>query len=132
MEALAAVSLAGNILQFLDFVGDVVSKSRRVVSSEDKHRDDITYHLKILNNRLLCASNDIDTGLKELCCQCNSVADDLLLILENTKVKKETTRLQSLRKALRSVWGKERIVELETQLSTFRQELSLCILVDHK
>ncbi|KAL9610581.1 MAG: hypothetical protein Q9167_004732 [Letrouitia subvulpina] len=132
MEALAVINLAGNILQFIDFVRDVVSKSRRVVSSEDEHRDDITHHLKGLNNKLLSVPNDVDTSLKKLCCQCISVADDLLLILENSKVRKEMTRLQSLRKALKSVWGRERIVELEKQLSTFRQELTLCILVDQK
>ncbi len=33
MEALAAVSLAGNILQFLDFVGTAVSKTREIYTS---------------------------------------------------------------------------------------------------
>ena len=58
MEALAAVSLAGNILQFLTFTGDEISKSRQIRTSSSgilkEHHDleCLTTDLKGLSCRL--------------------------------------------------------------------------------
>lgn len=71
MEALAAVSLAGNILQFLDFIGSVVSKTREVYKTDtstlgDENEDlgTITEDLKTLSGRLQTATDPV---LDKLC-----------------------------------------------------------------
>ncbi len=136
MEALAAVSLAGNIVQFIDFVGEVCSKSGQIyhsascASEEAGDQEFLTRDLKELNSRLHCPPQSPDPVLERLCSQCNGVADELLVILESFRATKSRTRSQSLRKSLKSVWGKEKVLKLERRLQTFRQELSFHILVD--
>jgi hypothetical protein len=40
------------------------------------------------------------------------------------------SKWKSFRKALRSVWSKEKVLEIERRLSTFRDEINLRIVVD--
>lgn len=136
MEALAAVSLAGNILQFLNFTCDAISESRQIhasVSGTLKEHDDLeglTTDLKGLNRRLQASVGPVDPVLELLCSSCNKVADELLKALECLGVKGKYTRSQSLRKALKTLWGKERLKILEERLAGFRQELILHIIVE--
>ncbi|ERF71059.1 hypothetical protein EPUS_03339 [Endocarpon pusillum Z07020] len=104
MEALAAASLAGNIVQLIDFVAEVFSKSGQI------------YH------SATCASKE---GEEQ-----DIIIHELLVTLESFKAKKPCTRTQSLRKSFKSVWGKEKVLRPEGRLQTFRQELSFHILVD--
>ena len=76
MEALAAVSLAGNILQVLNFTGDAISKSRQIrasISGTLKEYDDLeslTIDLKSLSGRLQASPGPVDSVLQELCSSC--------------------------------------------------------------
>ena len=136
MEALAAISLAGNILQFLNFTADAISKSRQIytsVSGTLKEHDDLeslTTDLKGLSGRLQTSVGLVDSILEQLCSSCSEVADDLLKALECLGVKGKQTRSQSLRKALKALWGKEKLKNLEERLAGFRQELTLHIAVE--
>lgn len=136
MEALAAVSLAGNILQFLTFTGDVISKSRQIhtsISGTLKEHDDLeclATDLTCLSGRLQASIGPVDPVLEQLCSSCNEVADELLKALEHLGVKGKYTRSQSLRKALKALWGKEKLEVLGKRLAGFRQELNLHITVE--
>ena len=61
MEALAAISLAGNILQFLDFAGSVVSKTGQIYDpasgtlEEHDDQENTTSHLKTLTGNIKAA-----------------------------------------------------------------------------
>ena len=133
MEALAAVGLAGNILQFLDFTHDTISKSRQIRTSISgtlkEHADlkGLTADLKDLSGRLQTSSGPVDLVLEQLCSRCREVADELLEVLESLRVKGKHTRFQSLRKALKVLWGKEKLRILEERLAGFRHELNLHI-----
>ena len=134
MEALAAVGLAGNILQFLDFTHDTISKSRQIRTSISgtlkEHADlkGLTADLKDLSGRLQTSS--VDLVLEQLCSRCREVADELLEALESLRVKGKHTCFQSLRKALKVLWGKEKLRILEERLAGFRHELNLHITVE--
>lgn len=136
MEALAAVSLAGSILQFLNFTGDAISKSRQIHASVNgtlKEHDDletITTDLKDLSVRLQASAGPVDSALERLCIRCQEIADELLKALESLCVKGKYTRSQSLRKALKVLWGKEKLKVLEERLALFRQELTLHVTVE--
>lgn len=136
MEALAAVGLAGNILQFLNFTGDAISKSRQIHDSvngtlkEHEDLETVTTDLKDLSVRLQASSGPVDSVLEQLCTRCREIADELLKALESFCVKGKYTRSQSLRKALKVLWGKEKLKVLEERLAIFRQELILHITVE--
>ena len=136
MEALAAVSLAGNILQFLDFTGNVISKSRQIydsISGTLKEHDDLgclTADLKGLSGRLQSCAGPVDPVLEQLCLRCMKVADKLLKALADLRVEGKHTRFKSLRKALKALWGKEELRLLEESLAGFRQDLTLHITVE--
>jgi hypothetical protein len=137
MEALAIIGLVGNIVQFVDFSGKLISKSTELYrSSEGALAENIdiemaTNHLVLLNSKLKdAAAATGDSALENLCKSCNTAAEKLLDALDKVKVNREQQKWKSMRKALRSVWSKEEIGELERRLSKFREELNSHIVVD--
>ena len=131
MEALAAVSLAGNILQFLYFAGGVVSKTGQIYDSasgtleEHYDQENAASHLKTLTGNIKAADGPSDPVLEKLCLRCSEVAEELLKALQGMAVKGKHSRSQSLRKALKALWGKEKLQRLESRVAGFRQELIL-------
>ena len=126
MEALAAVSLAGNILQFLDFAGSVVSKTGQIYDSasgtleeHDDPENNTTSHLKTLTGNIKAADGPSDPVLEKLCSRCGEVAEELLKALQGMAVKGKHSRSQSLRKALKALWGKENLQRLESRVAGF-------------
>ncbi len=137
MEILASIGLIGNIVQFVDFSGKLISKSAQLYHSskgalpENTGIETATNHLVLLNNKLKDAATSFSDGaLESLCISCNTVAEELLAALEKVKVKGEQGKWKSIRKALRSVWSKEEIEGLERRLARFREEVNLHIVAD--
>ena len=136
MEAFAAVSLAGNIFQFLNFAGDAISKSRQIhesISGTLKEHDELevlTTDLKGLSGRLQASTGPVDSVLLQLSSSCSGVADELLKALESLGLKGKHTRSQSLRKILKALWGKEKLRSLERRLAELRQELTFHVAVE--
>jgi hypothetical protein len=136
MEALAAIGLAGNIVQFVDFSGRLISESIELYHSydgalaENVDIETATKHLVVLIKRL---KDDAiiagDGALQNLSHLCRNAAIDLLVALDKVKVKNRQQRWSSIRKALRSVWSKEEIRELEQRLVKFKEELNLHVVV---
>ena len=137
METLAIIGLVGNIVQFVDFSGKLISKSAELYqSSEGALAENIdietaTKHLLLLNKKLKDASSATgDASIQRLSVSCHAAAIDLLVALDKVKTKGEQKRWKSIRKALRSIWGKGEIEELERRLTRFREELNLHLTED--
>lgn len=137
METLAIIGLVGNIVQFVDFGGKLISKSTELYRSSEgalaEHIDIETAinHLVLLNSKLKdVATTTGDGALESLCISCATTADNLLAALDKVKVKDKQHKWKSIRKALRSVWSKEEIGDLERRLATFREELTFHVVVD--
>jgi len=136
MEALAAIGLVGNIVQFVDFGGRLIAESIELCHSNDgalAENVDIetaTKHLVVLIKKL---KDDAiiagDGALQNLSNLCRNAAIDLLVALDKVKVKNRQQRWSSIRKALRSVWSKEEIRELGQRLVKFKEELNLHVVV---
>ena len=131
------IGLIANVFQFIDFGGKLIAKSTELYrSSEGALAENIdvetaTNHLLLLNSKLKDAATTAgDNALKSLCESCKSTADELLAALNEVKVNGEQDRWKSIRKALRSVWSKEKICELEGRLARFREELKLHSIMD--
>jgi len=139
MDILTAIGLVGNIVQFVDFGSKLISKSVELYRSgegalgENIDTETATYHLLLLNDKLKdTATSTGDKTLLDLCEACHTVARDLLEALDKVKVKGKQQKWKSIRKALRSVWSKEDIEELERRLEKLRTELNLHVVVDLK
>jgi hypothetical protein len=137
MDPLSTIGLVGNIVQFVDFGSKLISKSVELYRSTEGALDEnldtetATNHLKDLNEKLKNGAKSTgDTTLKDLCEACDKVARELLEALDKVKVKGKHEKWKSIRKALRSVWSKEHIEELEQRLARLRAELNLHLVVD--
>jgi hypothetical protein len=135
MDPITAVSLAGTVIQFVDFTSKLVSKSTelyrsgRGVLAENADIETTTADLTKLNGRLKQTTAVGDSDLQALCQACGDVAEQLLAALAKVKVNGKGQKWQSLRKALRSIWSKEEIGQLEQRLASFRGELHLRITI---
>jgi hypothetical protein len=136
METLAAIGLVGNIVQFIDFGSKLVAKSVQLYQSSDGalaenvDTETATNHLVLLNNKLRDANRTSDVELENLCKSCSTVADELIRALGELKVQGGQKRWKSMRKAIRTVWSKDKIQGIEKRLANFREVLSLHIIVD--
>ena len=136
MDALSAVGLAANIVQFIDFTTTIVSKTRYLRSSangvlaEDRDRKVATEHIQTLASKLRQTAGVGDPVLDNLCSGCEAIAEELLAALAKLEVKeRHKNSLESVRKAIRSVWSRDKINEIETRLASFRDELNLHVTV---
>ena len=138
MEPLVAIGLVGNIVQFVDFTSKLITKTAEGYRSADGALVDnarleaATNDLLALNDQIDCnaTTGSTDPALLSLCSSCNDVAKELLAALSKLKAEGGKSKWKSFRKALRSVWSKEKVLEIERQLSNFRDEINLRIVVD--
>lgn len=136
MEALAAIGLVGNIIQFVGFSRKLISKSIQLYHSydgalvENAHIEIAINDLVILNKKL---ENDGivagDGALQSLSLSCQITANDLLVALDKVKVKDKQKKWESFRKALRSIWSEDEIRRLEERLAKLKEELNLHVVV---
>ena len=136
MEALAAIGLVGNIVQFVDFSGKLISKSAQLYYSYDgalQENIDIenaAKHLLLLNKKLKDDAVTVGDGaLQTLCLSCREAAINLLEALDKVKVKDKQQKWESIRKALRSIWSKEEVKALEQRLAKIKDDLNLRVVV---
>ena len=138
MEAIAAIGLAANILQFVSFVGDVLSTSKELyqsragLSSEHEEKITIIEDLKDISKRIHLSTDLRNPSAHSLCSRCDEVAEELLTTLTSLQGAHKHKKLRNLCKALRSVWGHEKIARLESRLVAIRQEIGYHILFEIK
>ena len=138
MEALAAVGLVGNIVQFVGFSRTLISKSTQLYHScdgalqENIDIENAVTHLLLLNKKLKDDAITVGDGaLQTLCLSCRESAIDLLEALDKVKVKVKgkQQKWESIRKALQSVWSKKEIKELEQRLAEIKDDLNFHVVV---
>lgn len=138
MEPLSALAIATSVVQFIDFSSKIISGSHELYkSSTGLSRDNTSLHE--ITNTLLELSHGIDLctpagpsehgeHLRVLCHNINQVATDLIGTLEEIRLK-GNTRWESGYRALKSVWGRERLHALQNTLNEYRQQLTLVLIV---
>ena len=144
MEALSALSLASNIVQFLDFGLRVLSKGNQIYRSVDGALEE-NLDLEVVTNDLLLmqtklkrtliapghtqlGSNDVK-AFNNLSQSCARVAEKLLERLTMVKAQGRFRRWKSLRQALKIVWSKKDIENMKDTLQSFRSEMQIHLLV---
>jgi len=146
LDPISALSLAANVVQFVDFSSKVVSKGCRIYISADGALPN-NLELEVVTNDLSRLAKGLkdselntvtvseeEKSLQTMSDECSKIAEELLRRLENLKVKGNSKQRgwKSLRQALKSEWSKEELDGLSERLSIFRDQLQFHILVSMK
>jgi hypothetical protein len=147
-EALLAFGVASNVVQFIDFTTKVLSTTYRIGQAGYKNLTD-NEMIHMVNNDLLRSVENLeksvdvqgsqmptenDRELIQLARQCKDVASELFSALESLRSpqfhsSRRREKWQNFRTALKTVWKEEHIRKLEERVDTFRQQLTIHILI---
>ena len=130
MDPVAALGLAGNIVQFVDFSCKVLQDTKNLygsstgASAENDVIESICNDLISLNKALTAPSDPgtIPDPIVNLASNCQGVAVELLQLLDKIKAHGPKRKWKSFIQALRSVWKKEQIEELVRRMERLRNE----------
>ena len=142
-ESLAAIGLAGNIIQFISFSFVLVSKTRELHQSASGTLDEnvdlnmVSRDIRTFSKKINSTTGSSPTRLSEIATRCDTVAIELLDALAALKRSHNVLgpediprRWQSFRKALKSVWGKAHIEELKARLALLRDQVTMHLVSD--
>jgi hypothetical protein len=137
MDPVSALGVGSAAIQFLDYVSELLTKSVEVYKSSGSSTGDyqdldtVTKDLSQFNQRVIKSAQTGGAEHSEignLCQPCNEVANELLRALENVR-KRDSTRWESFRIALRTVRTENEIASLQKRVDGYRQQISLQILI---
>ncbi|KAI1414722.1 hypothetical protein F5Y13DRAFT_197274 [Hypoxylon sp. FL1857] len=135
MDPLSALSLAANVLQFIEFTGGLLSTSVEVyksttgASNASIALEEIREQLSSLSDRLLAGTANIrssasELALKSIAASCSADCVRILTVLNDLKVQDGSHRAwKSLRAALKLAWKGEQEIERLTNRLKDRQSM---------
>jgi hypothetical protein len=148
MEALAIVSLAGNILQFVDFSCKFLSNTKQIYQSRAGSAFDAqelkktTKSLQELSQNLINSRKDVQgqsvvmrparDPLVGLARGCEAAAGELLVMLGKLKAKDPESKRSTMVAGFKSTWKEREIKDLETRIEMYRSQLMIQLQVMQK
>ena len=147
-EAIAALSLAANIVQFIDFGSRVLSGGLKLYNRTPDSNglgsaNDTKFIIQSLQ-RLIeelnqpleqsDSTNEVpelsqtEIDLRNLAAQCMVIANELLKAIKNVELQGKGGKWDSFRAALKQVLAEGKIEKMRQRLDAFRQEIILHIL----
>ena len=143
-EAIAALCLASNILQVIDFGSKFVSTAWKIYKAAHHSLEgvDEVASLRAINVNLGDALRDIriqssgvdpasenNKGIVNLAKDCATVVEELLQSLNKLGLRDTPRKRDALRTAFKLMWKREEIDALHGRLNDFRAQLTLALLV---
>lgn len=144
IEALAAISLAGNILQFVEVSAKILATSKKIYVSADGMSED-TFNMSTVLNQLQASTERLkdtisppetttvwtaaDASLEKLRIQCCGVNHELQDVFKSLAVDGRATKWKSFKKALASEWKNGRLQDIQSSLFVLRDEMHFQITV---
>jgi hypothetical protein len=132
MDALACIAGASSLVQLVEFSGRCVSGTVKLCRSADGVLDGnaaielAVNHLILRKEEVQAAASSVtDASLQRLCIEVGETSSQLLDVLQKLKVRGNNSKWKSMRKAIRSVWSKQKVADLEHRLGNFRNQLNL-------
>ncbi|KAM7206061.1 hypothetical protein V8F20_002843 [Naviculisporaceae sp. PSN 640] len=138
MEALAAVGLSCNILQFVELTAKLVTTTRQISDQGAKQENieiqAIAQLLRSLAERIQQQHSGayIDDDLRSLCQACLSITDELLPVLDSLRAGDNTTTWQSFQQGLRAMRRTGKIEVLQKRLDRIGKALHDYMLVSQQ
>jgi hypothetical protein len=153
IDPLSALSIAGNVIQFVDFTSKLISKGSQYYKSIDgallEHTElsAVAQSLQRLNRGLgasmrleqsmLTVRPDLppqkynlaEQGLWDANNECYKLAEEFSRALEDLQVSGKHRRWESFRQAFKTVWSEEKVESLYKRLSNAREQLMIHLLV---
>lgn len=135
MEALAAVGLAGNIVQFIDFTCKLFAGANSIYHSHTgaskgaQDLETITESLLDLSTRLEKSLEKQRGGLialqnlKVLANGCHDTAKELVTVLQGIRAKSAGSKWHSFRASLAGLMKESEVNNLEKRLNDYRSQL---------
>jgi hypothetical protein len=133
MEAVAAVSLAGNILQFISFGVDLLSRSKKIYRADQNTAigsievkaivSEVTKVVHVIKAHPSVAAAEFHSILKEHCDSCLEIADELLVLLNRVQVNGQHRKWKSLKAALVGMSTQSKVQSLEHRFRTLKQDV---------
>jgi hypothetical protein len=153
LDPLTALSLAGTVVQFVDFSTKLITKTYQLYKSKkgclrvNEELEEVTLNLKTLALKLgrpLTLGNTPDDeqdedakALQILCQKCVTLADEMVERLDGVKVYAKSGSFKSMKEAILAAWkdGKqkdpgEELDSLVRRLQMYENALKTRILVD--
>jgi hypothetical protein len=143
-EAIAALSLASNILQVIDFGSKFASIAWNIYKAGHHSLEglDEIKSLRVLNINLSDVLRDIhmqssgaspsdksNQGVVNLAKECAMQVEELLQSLNNLSLGDTARKRDAFRAAFKLTWKREDISGLQARLNDFRSQLTLALLV---
>ena len=135
MDALTALSLAGAIIQFVEFGSKILSsgnelyKSTTGALSGNDEVNLVTTDLLAIVKKLQHEGN-FDKDFEQICDEARKVAQELLIRLESLKVKGKHRLWKSLRQAVQTALSTDEIDALRSRLAYLSKALETRVLMD--
>lgn len=144
MDPLTALSLAGTIIQFVDFGSRILKGSHQFYESASgalPANEELELRTRDLSDLVLKLQRPLhaDDGstpsdhaalksLQTLCNTCSQVAKELLARLEGLKVEGKHKAWKSFGHAIKAAWSQREVDNLSSRLLDFRRSLETHVL----
>jgi hypothetical protein len=114
---------------YKSYNGRLVQHTDAAATSSDLNRLTTKLSASIAHPSVPTVLSEDELALHTLCKGAIDVSQELQGGLNKLQVKGAPSKWKSLRKALKSIWSKERISDLQTRLAVYRDELDSRILI---
>jgi molecular chaperone GrpE (heat shock protein) len=146
LDPLTAISLAGNVAQFVDFSSKIVSRTRELTKSSHRATQE-AYNAEILVRDLVRVTEKVkdgaraarasspaeeDKALEDLCDGCIILSERMIKRLEKLKLEEGAGKRRAFLHALKSVWSQKELESEESQLATYRSQLEFRVLTSFR
>ncbi|KAI4614216.1 uncharacterized protein J4E87_009613 [Alternaria ethzedia] len=135
MEALTAIGLIANVIQFVDLGAKLVGSAKEMRNSvsgmtlENKSLEEVTIQMRDLTSRLeppkTHARTQDEEDLRLLAQECRELSDQILRLLRKIAPSKPNSTLRYMRSAFKNIKYKDDKRELENKLARCRSQLHL-------
>jgi N-terminal domain on NACHT_NTPase and P-loop NTPases len=132
MDPITTVGFASSSLTFIDFSQRLISGTFEVIKSESTSEN---VHVSVVINDLRDATKELSNhplglskhehALQTLASECQELSEDLQKLLNKLMVTAESSKWKSAKIALRSMWKKEEVAELQNRLDKYRSQILL-------